>query len=65
MNWDQIEGKWKQLQGAVLEKWGKLTNDDVDLIAGKRDQLVGKVQERYGLAKEAAEREVDDWTRHS
>ena len=47
----------------VLEKWGKLTNDDIDQIAGKRDQLVGKVQEKYGLAKEAAEREVDDWTR--
>lgn len=65
MNRDQVEGKWKQVQGKVLEKWGKLTNDDMDQIAGKRDQLIGKVQEKYGLAKEAAEREVDDWTRGS
>jgi uncharacterized protein YjbJ (UPF0337 family) len=65
MNWDQIEGKWKQVRGKVLEKWGKLTDDDLDQIAGKRDQLVGKVQEKYGLAKEAAEREVDEWTRGS
>ena len=63
MNWDQIEGKWKQIQSKVLEKWGKLTNDNLNQIAGKRDQLVGKVQEKYGLAKEAAEREVDEWTR--
>ena len=65
MNWDQIEGKWKQFQGKVLEKWGELTNDDLDQIAGKRDQLIGKVQEKYGMAKEAAEREVDDWLRGS
>ncbi len=65
MNWDQVEGKRKQIQGTVLEKWGKLTNDDLDQIAGKRDQLVGKLQEKYGLAKEAAEREVDEWTRSS
>ena len=63
MNWDQIEGKWKQIQGKVLEKWSKMTNDDLLQIAGERDQLVGKVQEKYRLAKEAAEREVDDWTR--
>lgn len=61
MNWDQIAGNWKQAQGKVLEKWGKLTNDDIDEISGKRDQLIGKIQERYGLAKEAAEREVDQW----
>jgi uncharacterized protein YjbJ (UPF0337 family) len=63
MNWDQIEGKWKQFQGKAQEKWGKLTDDDFDKIAGKRDQLVGKVQESYGIAKDAAEREVDDWAR--
>lgn len=63
MNWDQIEGKWKQVKGKALEKWGELTNDDLDEIDGKRDQLVGKVQEKYGLAKEAAEREVDDWSK--
>jgi uncharacterized protein YjbJ (UPF0337 family) len=63
MNWDQIEGKWKQFQGKAQEKWGKLTDDDFDKIDGKRDQLVGKVQESYGIAKDAAEREVDDWAR--
>jgi uncharacterized protein YjbJ (UPF0337 family) len=65
MNWDQVEGQWKQVKGKVLEQWGKLTNDDLDEIAGKRDQLIGKVQQRYGMAKEEAEREVDDWTRGS
>ena len=61
MNWDQIEGKWKQSVGQVKEKWGKLTNDDLDVIRGKRDQLVGKIQERYGIAKEEAERQVSDF----
>ena len=51
MNWDQVEGKWKQLRGSVKQKWGKLTDNDLDYIAGKRDQLAGKLQERYGLAK--------------
>lgn len=63
MNWDQVEGKWKQFHGRVTEKWGKLTNDDLDQISGKREQLVGKIQERYGQAKEAAENEVNEWTR--
>jgi uncharacterized protein YjbJ (UPF0337 family) len=61
MNWDQIEGKWKQASGKVREKWGKLTDDDLATIHGRRDQLVGKIQERYGLAKEAAEKEVDEF----
>ncbi len=61
MNWDQIEGKWKQVTGAVKEKWGDLTNDDLDSIAGKRDQLVGKVQERYGIAREEAEKQVKEF----
>jgi uncharacterized protein YjbJ (UPF0337 family) len=61
MNWDRIEGKWKQSVGKVKEHWGKLTDDDLDVIAGKRDQLVGKIQERYGIAKDAAERQVDDF----
>jgi len=61
MNWDQIEGQWKQLSGKVQTEWGKLTNDDLDVIEGDRQQLVGKVQERYGVAKEEAERQVDDW----
>jgi uncharacterized protein YjbJ (UPF0337 family) len=62
MNWDQIQGKWKQSTGAVKEKWGKLTDDDLTVIAGKKDQLVGKIQERYGIAKDAAEKQVDDFT---
>jgi uncharacterized protein YjbJ (UPF0337 family) len=63
MNWDQAEGKWKQVKGLLKEKWGKLTNDDLDLIAGKRDKLVGKLQERYGIAKEEAEKQSDEWIR--
>ena len=61
MNWDQVEGKWKQAKGSVKERWGKLTDDDLDVIAGKRDQLVGKIQERYGISKEQAQREVETW----
>ncbi len=63
MNWDQVEGKWKQASGHVKEKWGKLTDDDLQVIRGKRDQLVGKIQERYGIAKEDAERQVEEFTR--
>lgn len=61
MNWDQFEGKWKQLKGSARETWGKLTDDDMDRIGGKRDQLVGLLQERYGLVKEAAESQADAW----
>jgi uncharacterized protein YjbJ (UPF0337 family) len=63
MNWDQIEGKWKQYTGQMKEKWGKLTDDDWTQIAGKRDQLVGKIQERYGIAKDQAESQIDDFSR--
>jgi len=63
MNWDQIEGKWKQSVGQVKERWGKLTDDDLTVIRGKRDQLVGKVQERYGIMRDEAERQVSDWER--
>ena len=63
MNWDQIQGKWKQATGKVQEQWGKLTNDDMDVIAGKRDQLIGKIQERYGITKEAATQQVDEFTK--
>jgi uncharacterized protein YjbJ (UPF0337 family) len=52
MDWNRVEGNWKQVKGKVKEKWGQLTDDDLDLIAGKRDQLEGKIQERYGLAKD-------------
>ncbi|MGS3450192.1 CsbD family protein [Klebsiella electrica] len=63
MNKDEIGGNWKQLKGKAKEKWGKLTDDDMTVIEGKRDQLVGKIQERYGYAKEQAEKEVSDWER--
>jgi uncharacterized protein YjbJ (UPF0337 family) len=63
MNWDQMEGKWKQYSGKVKEKWGNLTDDDLTVIHGKRDQLVGKIQERYGIAKEEAEKQVDEFAR--
>lgn len=61
MNWDQIEGNWKQMKGKFKEKWGKLTDDDLEVAAGKKDQLIGKLQERYGWGREQAEREVDDY----
>ena len=61
MNWDQIEGKWKQSMGQIKAKWGKLTDDDLTVINGKKEQLVGKIQERYGIAKEEAQKQVDDY----
>ena len=61
MNWNQVEGKWNELMGAVKEKWGRLTDDDLDVIAGKRDKLVGKLQQRYGITKEEAEKQTDRW----
>lgn len=61
MNWDRIEGNWKQVAGKVKEKWGKLTDDDISVIGGKQDQLVGRIQERYGIAKDEAERQVSTW----
>jgi uncharacterized protein YjbJ (UPF0337 family) len=59
MNWDRIEGNWKQVKGKIKENWGKLTDDDIDVIAGKRDQLVGKIQTQYGISKDEAEKQVD------
>jgi uncharacterized protein YjbJ (UPF0337 family) len=61
MNSDQLQGKWKQVKGSVKERWGKLTDDDINVIDGKHDQLIGKIQERYGIAKEAAQKQVDEW----
>ena len=58
MNHDRIEGSWKQVKGKVKEQWGKLTDDDLDVIAGRRDQLLGRIQERHGLARDEAERQV-------
>jgi uncharacterized protein YjbJ (UPF0337 family) len=63
MNWDTIKGNWKQVVGKIKEKWGKLTDDDLTLAEGKKDQLVGAIQNRYGYEKEQAEREVDEFTR--
>jgi uncharacterized protein YjbJ (UPF0337 family) len=61
MNWDRIEGNWKQFKGTAKAKWGKLTDDQLDVIAGKRDQLAGRIQEAYGLTLEASQRQVDQW----
>lgn len=65
MNKDEVGGNWKQVKGKVKEQWGKLTDDDMTVIEGKRDQLVGKIQERYGYAKEQAEKEVDSWDKRN
>jgi uncharacterized protein YjbJ (UPF0337 family) len=65
MNADQIKGKWIQLKGSVKTKWGKLTDDDLDIINGRRDQLVGRIQERYGIAIDEAQRQVDQWNEPS
>jgi uncharacterized protein YjbJ (UPF0337 family) len=62
MNWDQIEGNWKQFKGKVKEKWGQLTDDDLDQAAGKRDQIIGRLQARYGWQRDRAERELDELT---
>ena len=61
MNWDTIKGNWKQMKGEVKVQWGKLTDDDLTRIEGNRDRLVGSVQERYGMAKDDAERHVREW----
>ncbi|TVP70332.1 MAG: CsbD family protein [Rhodobacteraceae bacterium] len=62
MNWDQIKGKWTQVKGSAKAKWGELTDDELDQAAGERDKLVGKIQEKYGIAKEEAEKQVDEWS---
>jgi len=62
MNWDRIEGNWKQVKGKVKAQWGKLTDDDLDVIAGRRDQLSGVIQERYGVAKDEAEKQLAAWS---
>ena len=61
MNDDIFKGQWMQLKGQIKEKWGKLTDDDLDQIAGQKDQLLGRIQERYGIAKDEAQRELDSW----
>jgi uncharacterized protein YjbJ (UPF0337 family) len=61
MNWTQVQGRWGQVKGKIRSSWAKLTDDDLTNVAGKRDVLVGKIVERYGLLKEQAERDVDAW----
>jgi len=63
MNWDQVKGQWKQYKGSAKETWGDMTDDELMQAEGQRDKMVGLVQEKYGKAKEDAEREVDDWAR--
>jgi uncharacterized protein YjbJ (UPF0337 family) len=61
MDWNRIEGNWKQFKGRAKEKWGRLTDDDLDVINGRREQLKGKIQERYDLAKDQAKKDVEAW----
>ncbi len=61
MNWDQIEGKWKEMKGDVRKKWAKLTDDDLEFIGGNKDKLIGRLQQRYGNSKEQAERDLEEW----
>ena len=61
MNWEQLDGNWMQLKGKIREQWGRLTHDDLDIIEGKEEQLVGAIQKRYGLAREEAEEQVRAW----
>jgi uncharacterized protein YjbJ (UPF0337 family) len=64
MNWDQIEGNWKQFKGNAKQQWGKLTDDQLDMIAGKREHLAGKIQVMYGIGKDEAEYQLSDWQKH-
>jgi uncharacterized protein YjbJ (UPF0337 family) len=63
MNSDQLQGKWKQAKGQIKERWGKLTDDDFNVINGQQEQLIGKIQERYGITREVAQKQVDEWMR--
>lgn len=60
--WNQIAGAWKQVRGEVRKQWGKLTDDDLEQIKGQRDLMIGKIQQRYGIAREEAERQIDEWS---
>lgn len=62
MNWDQIEGKWKEFVGKAQQQWGELTDNDVQEAKGDRQELAGKIQNRYGVTKEEAERQIDEWS---
>jgi uncharacterized protein YjbJ (UPF0337 family) len=63
MDWNQVEGNWREFKGRVKEKWAKLTDDDLNIINGRREQLEGKIQQRYGLAKDQIRKDIDDWYR--
>lgn len=64
MNWDQAKGNWKQVKGKVKEQWGELTNDEIDVINGRREQLLGSIQKHYGISVEEAERQVKEFEKH-
>ena len=61
MNWDQIEGQWHQVKGSICAKWGELTDDEIEQLDGNRETMVGKIQEKYGIAKDQAQKQVDEW----
>jgi len=63
MNWDRIEGNWKQMKGKVREKWGKLTDSDFEQIAGRKDQLISRIQERYGISRDEAQKQAEEWAK--
>lgn len=63
MNWDRVQGNWKQFKGRVKQQWGKLTDDNLDVIDGHREMLAGKIQESYGISKDEAERQINAWER--
>lgn len=63
MNWDQVQGQWKQMKGTIKQQWGKLTDDDLARIDGHRDRLIGSLQQRYGIAREEAQRRAEEWLR--
>ena len=65
MDWNRVEGNWKQLRGRAKQQWGKLTDADLTTSAGRREELAGKVQERYGIARDAARKQVDEWVRNA
>jgi uncharacterized protein YjbJ (UPF0337 family) len=64
MNWDRVEGSWKTFKGQVKQQWGKLTDDDLDVIAGRRDELVGRIQNAYGLSRDDADRQIREWEKN-
>jgi len=63
MNWDQVKGKWHEVKGSIRAKWGELTDDEIEELDGNREKMVGKIQQKYGVAKEEAEKQVDEWTK--